>query len=97
MQQKSAFSTPTNTAEREAPKAQPLREVSGNDSKKKTQMKLLNDLLHRLAANKVNQNNGQSGCNSVAKNSLLLKAKSMLSPNKGKVSLLGKRSVAFNQ
>lgn len=63
-------------------------------------MKLLNDLLHRLAANKASQNNAQCGNNAMAsmtKNSLLLKAKSMLSPNKGKVSLLGKRSIAFNQ
>lgn len=97
MQQKSAFSTPTNAAEREAPRSQPLREVSANDTKRKAQMKLLNDLLHRLAANKQNQNGSCGSSNGIGKNSFLMKTKSIISPNKGKVTLLGKRSMAFNQ
>jgi hypothetical protein len=99
LHQKSAFSTPTNAAEREISRAQPLREVSANDNKKKAQMKLLNDLLHRLAANKANQSGHQTNGNglaTIAKNSFLMKTKSMISPNKGKVTLLGKRSMAFN-
>lgn len=50
-------------------------------------MKMLNDLLHKLAANKAN--NGFQ----ITKSPFLLKPKSFISPKKGgKVTLLGKRS-----
>lgn len=55
MQNKTAFSTPTMGEEKEnchVPRVQPLKEVTAGDSKLKIQMKMLNDLLHKLAANK---------------------------------------------
>lgn len=62
-------------------------------------MKILNDLLHKLAANKNGTTpssfNGKSSYPMV-KNQFNLKAKSFISPKKCKYSLLGKRSV-FNQ
>jgi hypothetical protein len=100
MQNKTAtFSTPTNVEEKEnchVPRAQPVKEVTG-ESKLKIQMKMLNDLLHKLAANKANGNAcGPSSLQQMAKSQFLLKTKSFISPKKGKVSLLGKRS-SFNQ
>lgn len=68
MQQKSSFSTPTAAAEKEVLKVQPLREVSANESKMKVQMKMLNDLLHRLAATKANTNSGAFNCSNAATN-----------------------------
>ena len=96
MQHKSAYSTPTNAAEKEncqVQKVQPLKDASGNESKMKIQMKMLSDLLHKLAASKGNTSStGASGLQSLASNQFLLKPKSFLGPKKGKVALLGKRA-----
>jgi len=40
-----------------APRVQPLKEVTAGESKLKVQMKMLNDLLHKLAANKASNGN----------------------------------------
>lgn len=78
------------------PRVQPAKEVTG-DSKLKVQMKMLNDLLHKLAASKASGSAfGSSSLQQMAKNQFLLKTKSFISPKKGKVTLLGKRS-SFNQ
>ena len=66
----------------------------------KIQMKMLNDLLHKLAAANKNTSANASSGNGVsqgAKSQFLLKPKSFVSPKSGKVSLLGKRMAAFNQ
>lgn len=60
-------------------------------------MKILNDLLHKLAANKNGSTSSLNGKGySSSKSQFNLKAKSFISPKKSKYSLLGKRSV-FNQ
>ena len=60
-------------------------------------MKILNDLLHKLAANKNGNQSLLSGKTFPGgKNQFNLKAKSFISPKKCKYSLLGKRS-AFKQ
>lgn len=58
---------------------------------------MLNDLLHKLAANKANNAISCAGNGlQMAKNQFLLKPKSFVSPKSGKVSLLGKR-MSFNR
>jgi hypothetical protein len=59
----------------------------------KFQMKMLNDLLHKLAASK--GNNNSSSLSQIAQNQFLLKPKSFICPKKAKMGLLGKRS-SFN-
>lgn len=100
MQQKSAFSTPSNTDEKEncqVQKVQPSKEVSGNELKMKHQMKMLNDLLSKLAATKANAPTcSGNALQQMSQSPFLMKPKSFICPKKAKMGLLGKRT-SFNQ